>query len=494
MLKDIIKKEILGHLLDSKFLFTFIVSAALILLSVYMGMRDYAADKKEYAAGVAEVSRGLDERLANSKFINSSGQRVPDPTSFAGGIIKVYRQPATLEAVVRGVGDASGRVSGVNNRMENRLAESKYESNPFASIFSTFDLLFVVKMVLSLFALLFAYDAVSGEKEKGTLKMALANNVPRSRLILGKAIGGYVSLVLPLLVPLLIGAMFISLNSDMAFGGEDWMRLSLLYGMFLLYLSAFFALGLFVSSLTSRSSSSFFTLLFIWIVLVLIVPKVSAAAAGWIRPAPFAHETLSQKTRVAPQVMQEIDTDSLTRLRATRPAQPATMEGYRDPAYIAASRKYSEELSSLGRELALKYDTLLTDAYKKIDSDHRIRQEAQRRLAKILARVSPASGLTFGSMVLTRTGMDEYNRFLDATRDYRAIYNDWLVRNGMLNKIMQASYDTSVGVADMPQFPFEPESLGESLTRTLPDFAFMAAMTIIFLTGAFFAFQRYDVR
>jgi ABC-type transport system involved in multi-copper enzyme maturation permease subunit len=419
---------------------------------------------------------------------------VPDTTSFTSNVIRVYRQPAALEAIVRGLGDASGRVSGVNNRMENRLAESKYESNPFASIFSTFDLLFVVKMVLSLFAMLFAYDAVSGEKEKGTLKMALANNVARSRLILGKAIGGYVSLVLPLLVPLLIGAMFISLNSDMAFGGEDWMRLSLLYGMFLLYLSAFFALGLFVSSLTSRSSSSFFTLLFIWIVLVLIVPKVSAAAAGWIRPAPFAHETLSQKTRVAPQVMQEIDTDSLRKLWSTRPDRPTTIEGMRDPAYIAASQKFEEDVSSLTRELGLKYDTLLTDAYKKIDSDHRIRQEAQRRLAKNLARVSPASGLTFGGMVLTRTGMDEYNRFLSATRDYRAIYSDWLVRNGMRNEVGTDYRRTPLSIADMPQFEFEPESLGESLTRTLPDFALMAAMTIIFLTGAFFAFQRYDVR
>ena len=35
---------------------------------------------------------------------------------------------------------------------------------------------------------------------------------------------------------------------------------------------------------------------------------------------------------------------------------------------------------------------------------------------------------------------------------------------------------------------------GESLTRTLPDFALMAAMAIIFLTGAYFAFLRYDVR
>jgi len=502
MLKDIIKKEILGHLLDSKFLFTFIICAVLILLSVYIGMRNYAADKKEYLAGVAEAGRTLDERLsgagAGRRELNSSGVEITGMREFAGDAIKVFRQPRALAAVVRGVGDASGRVSGVNNRMENRPAESKYESNLFLAIFSAFDLLFVVKMVLSLFAILFAYDAVSGEKEKGTLSLALANSVPRSRLILGKAIGGYVSMVLPLLVPLLIGALLMSLNSDMGLGGDDWTRLFLLYGMFLLYLSAFFALGLFVSSLTARSSTSFLALLFVWVVLVLIVPKVAPAAAGWIRPAPFAHETLSEKTRVVPQIMQEIDTDALLDLYSEssgrRPATPTTMEGYKDPVYQADLRRWDEEVKKMTSELGQKYETLLADAYTNIDRDYRLRQDAQRRLAKNLSRVSPASGLTFGGMVLARTGTEEYNRFLGATRDYRNVYIDWLVRNNLRNAFGQFSPTARLTAADMPQFQFEPESLGESLARTLPDFALMAAMTIIFLTGAFFAFMRYDVR
>ena len=55
MLRDIIKKEILDNLLSSKFLLTFIVSAALILLSIYMGASGYLLDKKEYEASVASV-------------------------------------------------------------------------------------------------------------------------------------------------------------------------------------------------------------------------------------------------------------------------------------------------------------------------------------------------------------------------------------------------------------------------------------------------------
>jgi hypothetical protein len=49
-------------------------------------------------------------------------------------------------------------------------------------------------------------------------------------------------------------------------------------------------------------------------------------------------------------------------------------------------------------------------------------------------------------------------------------------------------------IAGIPQLPFTPETPGELFVRTLSDFALMAAMTIIFIVGAFFAFFRYDVR
>ena len=274
MLKDIIKKEILDNLLSSKFVLTFIISTALILLSVYMGISCYLLDKKEYEASVAAVNEDF-QALERAE------------TNFSPGALRICRRPQALKTIVNGVSDAAGRMSKPGNIQESYLDESKYGSNPDLTVFGALDLEFIVRMVLSLFALLFTYDSVSGEKEKGTLKMALAKN---------------------------------------------------------------------------------------------------------------------------------------------------------------------------------------------------------------LSRISPASGLTLCGMVLTRTGAEEYNRFLDATRDYRAVYNDWLVKNNLRNALGQVGPNTVLGVADMPQFRFEPESLGESLMRTLPDFALMAAMTVVFLTGAFFAFIRYDVR
>jgi len=142
-----------------------------------------------------------------------------------------------------------------------------------------------------------------------------------------------------------------------------------------------------------------------------------------------------------------------------------------------------------------------------MDKDYLLKKDAQQKMAKNISRISPASSLTFGGMSLARTGTDEYDRFLAATKTYRWIYRNWNPTGGPVGGFPGAPagmfiasgtsrtspIDANV-IANIPQFQFDPERLGESLARTLPDFALMALMTIVFLTGAYFAFLRYDVR
>ena len=67
------------------------------------------------------------------------------------------------------------------------------------------DLLFLTRILLSLLAVLFAFDAVCGEREEGTLKQALAGPVPRHLWLLGKWIGGMLTLSTGFVVAVLMG-------------------------------------------------------------------------------------------------------------------------------------------------------------------------------------------------------------------------------------------------------------------------------------------------
>src|SRR5512139_2922256 len=283
MLRDIIKKEILDNITSPKFVFTFLLCTILILLSVYTGVTNYRAEKKEYTAALALNKKNMEAQ--------------PNYQSLAGIGIKISKPPQVLGTVVTGIEEAVGRVAPVNIAADPNLIDSKYSSNPVFAVFGALDLMFIVKIVLSLFAILFTYDAIVGEKEKGTLKLALSNEVPRDRLILGKAVGGYISLLLPLLIPLVM--------PDISLGGQDWARLLLIFLMFFLYLSVFFSLGLFVSARTTRSSTSFLVLLFLWVVFVMVIPKVAVITAGQIRPIPSVHEITAQKDAFLQQIQAE---------------------------------------------------------------------------------------------------------------------------------------------------------------------------------------------
>ena len=184
MLKDIIKKEIQEIIASPKFIVTFIICTILILLSVLTGISAYRAEQREYSAAVALNKTNL--------------ENATDYAILGGFGFKLNRPPQVLSAIVSGVSEAVGRVTTVNVTSDPNLIDSKYEASPIFSIFGALDLTFIVRIVLSLFAILFTYDVIVGEKERGTLKLILSNEVPRDRLLIGKVIGGYISLLISL--------------------------------------------------------------------------------------------------------------------------------------------------------------------------------------------------------------------------------------------------------------------------------------------------------
>ena len=468
MLKTIIKKEILETITSAKFIFTFLLCAILILLSIYTGISNCQADQKEFSTAVALNKRNLESQ--------------PSYLALAGLGTKINRPPQVLSAIASGVDEAVGRVATVNVAHDPNLVDSKYESNPVFSIFGALDLTFIVKIVLSLFAILFTYDAIVGEKEKGTLRLALSNKVPRDRLILGKVIGGFISLLIPLVIPLILSMLILLVYPNISLTGQDWIRLLLMFLMFLLYLSVFFALGLLVSARTSKSSTSFLVLLFIWVTFVTIIPKLSVLTAARLYPIPSVHEITAKKDAFLQQ-MQGESSKGVNDWAKENPTKTGE-----DPKI--RQDKFKKFLEDYQQELTAKID----ENNAALERDYQARKQAQVHLAINISRISPASALTFSTMSLARTGLDEHERFLASIRAYKPIFSRWLNSKMMKSLNLQTGQSGKVVLDDMPQHKFEPETLGRSFARTLPDFGLVLFLIIIFFAGAYISFLRYDVR
>ena len=468
MLSDIIRKEILDNITSPKFVFTFLLCTILILVSVYTGVSNYGAERKEYTAALALNKKNLESQ--------------PNYNSLAGIGVKVNKPPQVLGTVVNGIEEAVGRVAPVNIAADPNLIDSKYSSNPVFAVFGPLDLMFIVKIVLSLFAILFTYDAIVGEKERGTLKLALSNDVPRDRLILGKAIGGYISLLIPLLIPLILSLLILLIAPNIHLAGQDWLRLLLIFLMFFLYLSVFFSLGLFVSARTSRSSTSFLVLLFAWVVIVMVIPKLAVIIASQARPIPSVHEVTSKKDAFLQQIQQEGQKTAREWIQQQQAEAAKDPKGFQDRL-----RKYIEDLQ---QDLTTQIDA----NNAAIERDYQLKKGAQQTLAVNLSRISPASALTFGSMTLARTGIDEFDRFLASVRSYKPVYTKWINSKFGESINFQTGEMAAISIDDMPQHVLEPERLSRSLLRTLPDFGLMAVMILVFFVGAYASFLRYDVR
>jgi hypothetical protein len=153
--------------------------------------------------------------------------------------------------------------------------------------------------------------------------------------------------------------------------------------------------------------------------------------------------------------------------------------------------KFKKWLEDIQQEATSKIDA----NNAALELDYGAKKRSQVSLAINLSRVSPASALTFSTMSLARTGLDEHDRFLASIRGYKPIFTKWANAKMMRTLDFSGAGQTAkVVLDDMPQHKFEPEILSKSIARTLPDFGLMLFLIIVFFAGAYVSFLKYDVR
>ena len=146
--------------------------------------------------------------------------------------------------------------------------------NPFLNLLSSIDLVVVFQVVLSLLALLFAYDAIAGEHEKGSLRLIMTTPASRGKILLAKYIAAMIALVVPLTISLILTQILISGSESIALSGDDWIRIGGFYLTSILYLSVFYLMGLLISATTRRTATALMSCMFAWVFFVLIYPNL----------------------------------------------------------------------------------------------------------------------------------------------------------------------------------------------------------------------------
>jgi ABC-type transport system involved in multi-copper enzyme maturation permease subunit len=474
MLATIIEKEIRDLIGSTKFAVTFGVCAVLIILAFYVGAAKHQLAMSQYQASQAENLRQM-EGLTDWFSLEQH---------------RIFLPPQPLASLVAGISNDIGRTTEVRTRGELSAQDSRFNEDPIFAVFRFIDLNFIFQIVLSLFAILLGYDAVSGEKERGTLKLTLANAVPRSVFILGKLIGSFVTLSLSVLVAIGMGCLLLPILG-LNLSGDEWLRLSMIILAGLLYFGAFLTLSVFVSSMTRRTSSSFLVLLVLWIGSVLIIPRVSVLLAGRSVDVPSVDEIAAQKATFRRQLWKEFR-DDMKNFRTPTDAKEDDIE-----AVMAAFNQFMDSVTAIR-------DEKMDEFAGRLNEDRHNRQVEQERLAFSLARLSPAASLSLVSAELAGTSLDLKNRFREQATAYRQTYNAFMKEKTGMNvggRVIMFKVDseneeapTQIDPQELPAFQYQMASMANLMGASIADMGILLLFNILFFVGAFVAFLRYDVR
>lgn len=479
MLRILIKNQILENLYGIKFAITFIVCLILMVGTTVSGLGRFDTQLRD-ERHIVSTNLGS---LAEASEWHEVGEQG----------VKIVKPANKLGVFSAGLEDSVGRTATVKDSDFPHMEDSIYSTAPIFAVFGQLDLSFIIQSVISLFVILFTYDLVSGEKEKGTLKQCLSNPVPRNTYILGKSIGSFVSLLLPLVIPLLISLLIILVAGGMSYDPDEWTVLGLIFLSYVLYMLAFFSVGLFVSAMTKNSVVSFLVLLFVWVLLVLVIPKGSMMLAGQIHPIPSVNDVRADQF-----VLRENFQASVWQ----RTAEEIQRTG-------AAAIQDRQQRSARFREIRGAIRDEMEPGYKaqneKLVDDFKREQNNLTTLAINMSRVSPASAVTYIGMNLSGTGYYEQENFIGQLVVFREGFNKFIEDEnakereqsrgrGFMGPMSAAEDQGQLDVSNIPKFEYQHMNVARRIEMVLPDFAALVIISIIFYLLAFVSFLRYDVR
>ena len=444
MLFSLIKKEIAGNVLSLRFMITLVLFFVLIQISIFTLINDYQNALHTYKASKDTHH----DQLSALEEVEDLQQQVDDLIHNQG----VYgdRAPQPLRIFVQGLDDDLPAQVHTSLQISRRINEAFYR-NPVLALFATPDFNYIVNIVVSLLSLLFVFDAICGEKERGTLKLVLAHSVPRDLVLLGKWIGGYLSLAVPFLAALLGGITYVCLTGAIQLNGEILERLLWIVGVSLLYISLFFTLGMLISTLTHRASTALLVSLFVWICLILVIPNLSPVMAKTLSPVPSLQTTKAEKEAV----------DRETEFR---------LERFRQTVYILGPKRWEvrEKIRQDGEHQKRKLDQFYED-----------KLQAQIELSKTLSRFSPSASFTFATTHLAGTGIDlsrrfrlGYKRFEDTFR----LYGEDLEVKRYTRRLPEDWFKMDL----IPNMKIPPQHLDDTIEAMLTDLLLLGIFNVLF--------------
>ena len=507
MLLTLIRRELLDNLMTFRFAAAMFITLLLVVANTAVLIKDYEGRLASYNTAV-----------------KTHRQQLRETKTYSAGYIVVDRPPNPLSIFNVGLDKRLGNEINVSYAFVPTLwdAGMSGSDNPFLNVFNSIDIVFIFKVVLSLMALIFAYDALAGERERGTLRLVLTHPLSRGHILLAKFIGAMLCLLIPLVLSLLLSLILLTTAASFSLGTPDFLRISGLVISSLAYLSVFYLIGLLISAATQRTGTALMISMFVWGFLVLVYPNmILAMTHSSEHLKPRAESALNQMK----QMWDEFDRERKHFLAN----DPVSGEDHRffnvvewtfgDDCYDSEVMKedastflyyYQVEMYMESFEKESEPNVSYVQDYfrflcpRTINTAERtwlVRKPALEDLFiqpatvdRLLLKLSPAGVYDAATQAWSGTDLFGLRDFFDAARRYRQTVIAYFTDSEIF--AVRQWFSSDKGAADwstLPQFSFQRANVGVNAKRALPDVCLLLITNLALFMVIFLIFQKSEV-
>jgi len=442
-------------------------TSVLLLLGVaiWITSKQYERTNQQY-----EIAKNSERNVWDSQ-----GEKNPHSAAHYGTYAFKPKFPLSLldQGVDKYVGTSIFLEAHNRNEAQFSAAVDQTGLSRFGDLTPDFILLFIIPLLI----VFLGYNALTKERELGTLTLLKSQGISIWKLILGK----WLALMSPILTisALLFIVAGILLSNLHDFGIFSWNSLITMFLVYMCFYIVFVNIVLFISAKSKTSGIALVLSLTIWILSCLAIPKIASNIAEKKYPYPTRQEFAANITQDKKQgldghnpwseeakqleknVLKEYGVDSLNQL-------PFNFDAYR--------MQKGEEHQA---QVYFKHYNFLKEQYNN-----------QTNVYKSLAILSPYLSTRFLSMSIAHTDYSAHWDFADAAENYRIEAQKFLNNNFAENSSYgQWSYRAdSKTWKDLPTFTYVPISLKDTITSNTSNFTILgvwvlASFTLLFFTN-----------
>ena len=368
--------------------------------------------------------------------------------------------PASLSALAVGQGDVYPNYIKVTARSLDSLVTGDQIEHPLAVASGQFDVAFVVLFLYPLLIFAISFDLTATERDRGTLRMVLAQPVHLRDVVAGKMIARGLLLTLPVVViPILVSLPVVSGFSRISI----WTAAVIAYGLI------WHGLALVVNARGMSAPANAMVLAAIWLLFAVVGPSAINLLIAVRYPMPSRVEAAVQ----ARAATQEATVQGSQQLGQFLQDHPTTAnvgrDGMKQFALLQAAR-----------------DQQVADRLRAVDATFDAQLRRQQRLASWLSVLSPT--MMAQGVLLDAAGTSAH-RFEHFRAQVTAFQRAW--RAYFEPRVLDAATLTAQEYAAAPSFTFADETASATARRTAGAIAGMAIAGALLMWAGVRGYRGY---